>query len=539
MKRRRKSPTKIELLQLQKLYKTDEKIGERLGGVPAYLVAYWRRKKGIPKYSLPKFSEQDVRNLWERYGDDEKAGLELGISKAAFYNWRRRYGLKEKPAFLKLEQLELNFPGAKQNGMTASLYGKRTLIQKILARAAELDRVDIGQEIEIDPDVVLPQGELVSVFEQFRKLGPEFMKHPNKVVITLTETTETALVKIGGVSQSIGEFLKRQGVKSIYDSREGNCHQIAIEKGHTLPGQIAIGTDRSTLGAGAVGSAGMMIDSGGMATTLATGKMKITVPGSLRLSIAGHRGRGVSATDIAIHLFKRLGDEVCDDRVIELGGSLVGQLSLSERITLCDLLSALGPSAVICPYDATTRRFLNGRSTGRYSPIMPDKDAEYENAYQVNIDHVAPQVICHGDIHQVKAAAELESTPVQHIVIGGCTSGRFEDLRIASEILRNKEVHADCKLYVVPGSRTVYLEALKKGLIRLFVEAGAIVPHPGYLPPVVFKHGNDGEKVLVTATSALFNRPNSSGKHLYLCSPATAAASALNGVITDPSRFVK
>jgi 3-isopropylmalate/(R)-2-methylmalate dehydratase large subunit len=538
MKRRRKSPTKIELQQLQKLYKTDEKIGERLGGVPAYLVAYWRRKKGIPKYSLPKFSEQDVRNLWERYGDDEKAGLELGISKAAFYNWRRRYGLKEKPAFLKLEQLELNFPGAKQNGLTAALYGKRTMIQKILARAAELERVEIGQTVTIDPDVILPQGDIVSVFEQFRKQGPEYFKNANKVVATLTETTECGTIRSGS-TQSVREFLKRQGVKNIHDSREGCCHQIAIEKGHALPGQIAVGIERSTLAFGAVGGGGIRIDSATMAAVLAHGKLSVPVPGSLRLAVGGHRPRGVSATDVAIHLFKRLGDEVCDGRVIELGGSLIGQMSLSERITLTELLSALDPAAVICPYDATTRRFLNGRSTGRYAPFMPDKDAEYENAYQVHVDHVTPMVICHCDIHQVKAAAELESTPVHHVIVGGCTSGRFEDLRIASEILRNKEVHVDCRLYVVPGSRTVYLEALKKGLIRLFVEAGAIVTHPGYLPPVALKANGEGEKVLATASSAFFDRTNSAAKNIYLCSPATAAASALNGVITDPSRFVK
>src|SRR5512138_3425388 len=131
MKRRRKAPTKTELMQLQKLYKTDEKIGERLGGVPAYLVAYWRRKKNIAKYSLPKFSEQEVRNLWERYGDDEKSGLELGISKAAFYNWRRRYSIKDKPACLKLEQLEIVFPGTKENGHASQLYGGRTMAQKV------------------------------------------------------------------------------------------------------------------------------------------------------------------------------------------------------------------------------------------------------------------------------------------------------------------------------------------------------------------------------------------------------------------------
>ena len=153
--KKRSIPTKAELLRLQKLYKTDERIGERLGGVPAYLVAYWRRKKNIPKYSLPKFSEAEIRNLWERYGDDEKAGLELGISKAAFYNWRRRYGFREKPAFLKLEQLELNFPGMVVTSHTNSLYGKRSMVQKIAARLTDAGSVEIGQEVEVEPDLTV------------------------------------------------------------------------------------------------------------------------------------------------------------------------------------------------------------------------------------------------------------------------------------------------------------------------------------------------------------------------------------------------
>ncbi|HPC11966.1 MAG TPA: hypothetical protein PK112_07700, partial [candidate division Zixibacteria bacterium] len=163
MARRRKIPTKGELLQLQKLYKTDEKIGERLGGVPAYLVAYWRRKKNVAKHSVPKFSEAEVRNLWERFGDDDRCGLELGISKAAFYNWRRRYGIREKPPFLKLEQLELNLPGLKQRGHAVSLLGKQSAAQKIIAMAAEREKVEVGELVVVQPDVTIAHQDAAAV----------------------------------------------------------------------------------------------------------------------------------------------------------------------------------------------------------------------------------------------------------------------------------------------------------------------------------------------------------------------------------------
>ena len=196
-------PTKTELLQLQKLYKTDEKIGERLGGVPAYLVAYWRRKKNIPKYSLPKFSETEVRNLWERYGDDEKCGLELGISKAAFYNWRRRYGIKEKPAFLKLEQLEFNFPGSRISMHSAPLYGKQTIAQKIFARAGELEKVEVGEEVELEPGMTLIDGDILKAIETFREAGVEYVWNPSRVVLSpgqYRSATERLTTTTGGES---------------------------------------------------------------------------------------------------------------------------------------------------------------------------------------------------------------------------------------------------------------------------------------------------------------------------------------------------
>ena len=186
MAKKKKIPTKSELIQLQRLYKTDEKIGERLGGVPAYLVAYWRRKKNVAKHSQPKFSEKEILNLWERYGDDDKCGLELGISKAAFYNWRRKYNIKEKPAFLKLEQLELNFPGLKPNSGAISLYNKQTIVQKIIATQIDEESVEIGQSYEIEPDMVLSNGNSEQILQLFQDLKTDLVWNPNKISISLS-----------------------------------------------------------------------------------------------------------------------------------------------------------------------------------------------------------------------------------------------------------------------------------------------------------------------------------------------------------------
>jgi len=153
-------------------------------------------------------------------------------------------------------------------------------------------------------------------------------------------------------------------------------------------------------------------------------------------------------------------------------------MSVGERCTLSMLSSETGATAAMCAYDAVTRRYLTGRTMSRFQPIVPDKDAEYRQSYQINIDQLTPQAAPYDKIGEVRPVAELHDLPVQHIFLGGCTCGRFEDLRAAAEILRGHQVHEGCRLFIVPGSRSVFLEALKKGLIRVFVEAGAIVDHP-------------------------------------------------------------
>lgn len=540
MSPRRKIPTKAELTQLQKLYKTDEKIGERLGGVPAYLVAYWRRKKNVPRHSLPKFSENEIRDLWGRYGDDDRCGLDLGISKAAFYNWRRRYGLREKPPFLKLEQLELNFPGLRTLSRAASLYGKQTVSQKIFAEAAGSEKAEVGELLMVEPDMVISHENTGEVLTQFKEIGVEYVFNPNKIVVSLSNCSFDQSENLAAVYKSIREFVRRQGIKVFYDVHHGACHQIVIENGNVLPGQLALGTDRHTTSYGALGAFATGISAAEMASVWATGKMWLQVPKTLRIDINGRRSRGVYAIDIALSIIKQLGTTGAEYKAIEYYGSAVSQMSIGERSTLSNLSVEMGAKAAICPYESVTRRYLTGRSASDFSPVLADKDAEYEEMFQTNIDRLMPQIAGPDRLDNVKVAAELEGLAVHQVVVGTCISGRFEELRIAAEILKGKQVHPDCRMLVVPASGPIYLEALKKGLIRVFVEAGAIVMNPGCRVALVGGQGllAPGERCLVTANCRLRGPGGSANGEVYLCSAATAAASALNAAITDPTRYV-
>lgn len=541
MARRRKIPTKAELLQLQKLYKTDEKIGERLGGVPAYLVAYWRRKKNVAKHSVPKFSEAEIRNLWERFGDDDRCGLELGISKAAFYNWRRRYGIKEKPAFLKLEQLELNLPGLKQRGHTVSLYGKQTVVQKIIAEAADKEKAEVGDLIVVEPDMTVAHQDAAAVVRAFKEIGTEYVWNPAKISIALSRSSDGDGCVSAEDHYLVREFVRRQGIAAFYDVYEGGCHQLVVENGLVSPGQLVLGSDAYATSYGALSAFSAGISPEEMATVWATGRIWLKVPPTIRIDITGRRTRGVYTRDIILYMLSRLGPDRADYAAIEYQGPAISHMSISERVTLCNASADLGAKAAICPFEAVTRRYLNSHGGGHYQAMLSDKDADYLEMFQINIDQLAPQIAGPNTTAEIHAVKDLDSLSVQLVVIGGEANGRFDDLRVVSDILKGKQVHQDCRLMIVPASRSVYLEALKKGLIRIFAEAGAAVAdpsaglHAGHLAEQVAP----GERCLATSNTSLFARAGVHGAELYVCSPATAAASALNARITDPTPYVR
>jgi len=537
---RRKIPTKAELIQLQKLYKTDEKIAERLGNVTPQLVAYWRRKKNIPKHSFPKFSREEIKELWERFGDDYRCGLELGISKAAFYNWRRRYGYMDRPAFLKLEQLELNLGGPGEAIRRRSHYGHQTLSQKVLAEKVGLDRVDPGQIIEVEPDLAMSPGSAGLVLDHFEDIGLNYVWNPNRIVLSLDHGSPDSSDNTAESHKSLREFARRQNIKYIYDFGEGLCHQLIVEKAHILPGQLAFGTDRRTSSYGCLGAFAVEVTPLEMASVWATGKLPLTVPATAKVIINGHMPPGVFAKDVILFVAGKLGSSGDGNRVIEFYGTTVTQMSISDRFTLTSLASGMGMRTAVVPFDSITRRYLLRRTNMPYRPALADKDAIYSVSYEFNIDQLEPQIACPHAVDNVVPVAEVEGTPLNQVVIGSDTSGRFDDLRVAADILKGKKINPEIRVIVYPGSRDIYLEALKKGLLRAFVEAGAVVMSPGCQPGDNNLPGRlaAGERCLATTGSNHRASMGSKEAEVFLASPATAASSALRGAIAVPTGYL-
>ncbi len=536
---RRKIPTKADLTQLQRLYKTDEKIAERLGATPQ-LVAYWRRKKNIPKYSFPKFSDKEVRELWERFGDDYRCGLELGLSKAAFYNWRRRYEIKDKPEFLKLEQLELNLGGP--NGLRRrSHHGQLTIAQKILAERAGQDCVESGQEMDVEADVTVCDDRAIRVMEFFAAGGRRFVWNPNRIVIPLDHLSLPDLPYGGEAHKTIREFTRRQNIKYFYDLGEGISGQVAIEKGHILPGQLVFGTNPHIIACGCLGAFSQAVDYETMAAIWAEGKYRIKVPATVKITVNGKSLPQVMARDIVLFMAGKLDRSNLAGRAVEFYGTAVTQMSISERYVLSEQMQGLSVTAAVTPFDAATRRYLTRRTTMPYRPSLADRDARYESSFEFNIDQLTPQVACPHSIDTAVPAAQLEGQPIEHVIIGGTMGGRFDDLRVAADILKGKKVNRNVRLLVCPASRTIFLEALKKGLIRAFVDAGAIVLNPCTAPWRINHNGYlaAGENCLATVPDNSQGAMGSPEANIYLASAATAAATALKGFITDPSGYGK
>ncbi len=534
----RKIPTRGELLRLQKLYRTDKKIAEVLGnGVTEHLVGYWRRKKGIARHSFPKFSEKEIRELWDRFGDDFRAGMEIGISKAAFYNWRRRYKITKKPEALKLEQLslELHTPGEKPRRAVGG--GHQTVTQKILALRADRDSVSVGEEVKIEPDVVLAPADSAPVVKKFLESGTSYVWNPNRVVMPLDGSVATTAGEAAELHKTVRDFARRQQMRSFFDVGEGSPPQVIVEKGLILPGQLGVGCESRAISIGSIGALALSVPPDDIPCLWADGRVTFAVPESIRIFIEGRTPRGVFARDIIHDIIARLkGTDVVRGRIIEFYGIGVERMSISERMTLCHAAIPVSAAAAFCAFDATTRRYINPRARKGFAPMMADRNAIYADEYTFETNKMKPTASGPNSFDTVVPVEQLESTPIQQVCIGGMANGRFDDLKIAADILKGKRANPEVRLFVHPVSRAVYLESLKKGLLRVFIEAGGIVLNPGGPMASQMTALAGDEKGLTTHFESSFDV---GAGECYQVSPATAAASALTGQITNPSGYVK
>lgn len=414
-----------------------------------------------------------------------------------------------------------------------------TFAQKILAAKAGLDAVDVGQIVEIEPDVCLSHDNTAAIAKTFAKIGVSQVKDPDKFVIVLDHTVPASTEKYAINHKQIREFVAQNKIERFYDAGVGICHQVLPEKGFALPGRLILGSDSHTTTYGAFGAFSAGIGRSEMAVLYATSRIWLKTPSTVKIVANGRLAEPVTAKDLILKIIGDIGADGALYQAVEYTGEAVDEMSLGSRMVLSNMAIEMGAKSGYCAPDDKTFAFLDHRAEATYTPVYPDADAVYERVLEFDAAALGPQVACPHTVDNVSPVEDVAGTPIQQGLLGTCTNGRMEDLRLAARILEGRRVAAGVRLLVLPASQEIFVDALREGLIDVFVKAGALMLNPGCGPCLGAHQGvlAPGEACISTANRNFKGRMGSPDAEIYLGSPATVAASAVTGVITDPREF--
>ncbi len=374
------------------------------------------------------------------------------------------------------------------------------------------------------------------VKRRFEELGVARVWDPGKIVLIFDHRVPAESVKTAQGHKEVREFVKAQGIRHFYDMKAGICHQVLPEKGHVRPGELIVGTDSHTTTHGAFGAFATGIGATEMAAVWATGELWLRVPETIRISINGEFPEWVSAKDLILHIIGRLGAAGADYKAVEFYGETVEKMSIASRMVLANLAMEMGAKAALIPPDEKTLEYVKSRTDKPFTPVYADPDAEYAQEFEFDVSELEPQVAKPHQVDNVVPVSAVTGVKIDQALLGSCTNGRLEDLEVAARILNGRKVHPDVRMLVIPASWEVYLEALRKGLLETFIEAGALVLNPGCGPCLGAHQGllAPGERCIASTNRNFQGRMGSPEAEIYLASPATVAASAVSGEITDP-----
>lgn len=400
----------------------------------------------------------------------------------------------------------------------------KTFVEKVLDAPC-------GAIVFRQPDIVLTHDNTASIKNTFKKMGGEKVFNPDQLLVVLDHNAPPTDAKLATQYKTIREFVREQGIRNFYDVGRGICHQVMSY--HARPGMIVVGSDSHTCTAGALNCLAVGIDRTESAGLWKRGETWFRVPESIRINLTGRLQPGVYAKDISLWIIGMIGSDGANYMSIEFHGDGVAGLSISERMTLANLASEMGAKNAVFPPDKILEDFLG---EGRKQGVWADPDAVYEKEIDINLSEIFPVVAAPHHVDNVKAVSEVQGTPVQQGLIGTCTNGRLEDIRIAAGILRGRKVAEGFQLLVIPASREIYLQAIEEGLISDLINAGASVLAVSCGPCLGTGQGipADGYTVISTANRNFLGRMGNKEASIYLASPACVAHSAITGVITDP-----
>jgi 3-isopropylmalate/(R)-2-methylmalate dehydratase large subunit len=412
-----------------------------------------------------------------------------------------------------------------------------TMAEKILAKASGNKELQAGEIIMANIDVAMTHdltGPL-SV-ESFEKIGTKKVWDPEKIVIIFDHQVPADSIDAANNHMIMRKFVEEQGIQNFYDMREGVCHQVLPEKGHVVPGEVVVGTDSHTCTHGALGAFATGIGSTDMAMVFATGKLWFKVPQTIKFDITGKLQDNVFAKDVILNIIGKIGADGATYKACEFGGETTRNMTISDRMVLCNMAIEMGGKTGLVEPDQKTIQYLKGRSTKPYKIMKTDKNAQSLETIHINVSELEPQIACPHNVDNVKPVSEVEGTHIDQVFLGSCTNGRLSDLRTAANIIKGKDISKNVRMLVIPASREVYSKAMDEGLLKTFVDSGALVCNPCCGPCLGGHIGlvGPGEVSLSTSNRNFKGRQGSADAEVYLSSAAVAASSAVNGKITDP-----
>jgi 3-isopropylmalate/(R)-2-methylmalate dehydratase large subunit len=412
----------------------------------------------------------------------------------------------------------------------------KTFAEKILALKAGLEETVPGQIVTVRPDKLLTHDNTSAIARTFRKIGVDRVANPDMNVIILDHVVPAANETYAQSHKETREFVLEQGIAAFYDVGEGICHQVLPEHGHALPGMLIVGSDSHTPSHGALGAFAAGIGRTEAAAVMATGEIWLRVPESMRIVVDGTLPDRVSAKDLVLHIIGDIRADGADYKSVEFAGSAIEGMSIGSRQVLCNMAAEMGAKNAYVSPDDTTRAWLAGRTEQTYQEVHPDADATYVQVLRYDVGELAPQVAKPHRVDNVVPIPEIAGLQINQALIGTCTNGRLEDLQAAAELLRGKHIAPWVRLLVLPASREVLLQAIEADILTDLVAAGATLLNPGCGPCLGAHEGcmAPGERTISTANRNFQGRMGSREAEIFLASPATVAASALRGVITDP-----
>jgi 3-isopropylmalate/(R)-2-methylmalate dehydratase large subunit len=413
-----------------------------------------------------------------------------------------------------------------------------TLTEKIISAHTNKDEVHSGEFVIAKVDFSLANditGPLA--IKEFEKIGVNRVFDNERIALIPDHFTPNKDIPSAEQCKIVREFARKMNLKYYYEvGRVGIEHALLPEEGLVVPGDVVIGADSHTCTYGALGAFSTGVGSTDVANVWATGDIWLRVPESIKFILYGRPKRWVTGKDIILNIIGRIGVEGANYMAMEFAGEALKYISMDSRFTICNMAIEAGAKNGIIPFDDITADYVKNRNKRPYKVYLPDEDADYKEVFEIDVSSIPLEVALPHLPSNVKPAEELGDIYIDQVVIGSCTNGRMEDLRIAAQILKGKKVHPYVRLIVIPATQEIYLQALREGIIEIFISAGASVSTPTCGPCLGGHMGilAKGERALATTNRNFIGRMGHPGSEVYLCGPAVAAASSIAGKITVP-----